>query len=149
MKDLQIWEPFRDLIDWDDFFAVPRRHLWRSKAFDIQQMPIEVSEKDGQILVKAKVPGAKKDDVKVTLTDDSVTICYKKEDEKKEERKDDSGTVIHYSEFRSMEEITRTITLPKQVDSSKGKAEVKNGILTISAPVLSMTKEKSLEIEGD
>lgn|SRR5574344_714389 len=93
------------------------------------QMPIELSEKDNEFEFKAMLPGLKKEDVNIEVTEDGITVSG----EYKSEEKDEKDDLMHASEFFTGK-FSRTITLPQKIDHQKAKADYKDGILTISLP---------------
>jgi HSP20 family protein len=91
-------------------------------------LPVEISEKNGTVMVKADVAGFKPEEVEISVKDDLLMISGKTE--KSEENK---GENVVYSDFRS-NRFFRQMTLPEPVMVENAKAEVKNGMLTISLP---------------
>jgi len=91
--------------------------------------PVEVSEKDGHIKICAELPGMSKEDVKVEVTQEGVTISGER---KREEENRREG--IYRSE-RSYGSFMRTIPVPAEAQVEKAKATFENGILTVSVPV--------------
>ena len=92
-------------------------------------MKLEVKESDGAYTIHAEVPGAKKDDIKVTIDGNQVSISaeVKRESEKKEK-----GEVV-YSE-RYYGNVYRSFTLDSAVDETKGSASYKDGVLELVLP---------------
>jgi HSP20 family protein len=89
---------------------------------------IEVLERDNKVVVKADLPGLNKEDVKVEINDNILTI----EGERSDERKDEKGG---WSE-RSYGRFFRSIPLPEGVNTENANATFKNGVLeiTLDAP---------------
>ena len=87
---------------------------------------IAISEKDGQIKVCAELPGLSKDDVRVELTQDKLTI--------RGERKRDWREGIYGSE-RCCGSFMRMIPIPDETQVEKVKATFENEILTVLVPV--------------
>lgn len=85
---------------------------------------IDISEDKDKINVVAEIPGVKKDDIKITLQDNILTV----EGEKKKEieEKDYSRSERIFGSFK------RSFTLPAEVDSNQVDAKFENGMLTIS-----------------
>ncbi len=106
---------------------------------------VEMTEREGQLVIHAELPGLSRDDVKVEVTDDAVTIQGERKEEKKEEKKGYYFNECRYGSF------FRTIPLPEGVDPSKATAEFKNGVLEVMmpAPVPAEKKVRALEIKGD
>jgi HSP20 family protein len=105
------------------------------------EMPkIDIIENDNEIKVNAALPGVKKEDLDVTLTNQTVTI----KSSVKQEEKQESGE--YYRREISRGEFQRTVSLPCQVDSDQAKASFKDGILEVVIPKLEKTQRKSIEI---
>ena len=111
---------FNDLVD--DFFR-PVRSL-RHDTFKI-----DVEDKGDQYQITADLPGIAKDDLKVSYDDSLLTIEVNHEEEK--EDNDEEKNYIHKE--RRVASMRRQINLP-DVDPSKLKAKLEDGILTIDAP---------------
>lgn len=104
--------------------------------------PTDIVEDGEEFVVSIELPGMSKDDVKLTLKDDSLTVSgsKKRESESREDR--------YYRVERSYGSFCRTINLPSKVDSSKILAEFKNGILTIRLPKSEEAKPKEIAIKS-
>jgi len=103
---------------------------------------IDVSERAGQIVVHADLPGLSKEDVKVDITDDLLTIQGERKEQKKEERAGCTYSECRYGSFY------RAIPLPVGVESSKATAQFRNGVLevTVPAPVQSGKQPRRLDV---
>jgi HSP20 family protein len=99
----------------------PSMEAW-TPAIDIQRM-------DGDLVVTAELPGLKKEEVKVELTNDALVI----EGERKREQKEDKKG-FHRIE-RSYGKFYRAIPLPEGSKTDQAKAELSDGVLKISVPV--------------
>jgi len=104
---------------------------------------MDIFEDGNDVVVKAEMPGLKKEDIEVNLTDDTVTVSGEKKKEEKVEKKD------YYRIERSYGSFSRSFRLPKEVQSDKAKATFKDGVLEIRVPktVEAISKEKKLTIE--
>jgi len=92
-------------------------------------------------VVKAEIPSVEKENVRISLSDNMLTI--KGETKKEEEVKEED---YYYSE-RSYGSFARTLSLPSKVKSDKIKASFKNGILEIHLPKAEEAKPKEIKIE--
>jgi HSP20 family protein len=96
---------------------------------------------EDELLVRAEVPGVKKDDLDVSVTDDTITI----HGEVKHETAKEEGEYYHremtYGSFY------RVIPLPAGVDTEKCKVTFKDGILEMKLPKLEAAKRRKIEIE--
>ena len=139
------WEPFSDLVslkddDMDRFFETFfGQHPEGRKGFWTPVVDIE--ESNGNILVKAEIPGMEKDEIKVSVRDNMLTISG----ERKQEIETKDKT-FHRIE-RSYGKFSRTITLPSEVDTDKVKAAYKDGVLNITLPKPESVKPKQIEVE--
>lgn len=102
---------------------------------------VDVSERDGQFVVRADLPGLSKDDVKVELTDELLTIRGERKNEKKEQREGYSYSECNYGSFY------RAIPLPEGVDSSKASADFHSGVLEVVMPAPRRKEAQARRIE--
>lgn len=103
---------------------------------------IEVRQNDGEFVVRTDLPGLKKDDVKVELTDNLLTISGERKQEKEERREG------YYRSERSYGSFYRQIPLPQGAKTDTAKAEFTDGVLqiTMQAPERE-PKPRRLEIK--
>ena len=92
-------------------------------------------------MVRADLPGMAKDDFKVEVSDDMLTIEGERKHEKKEERE-----WYHYSE-RSYGSFYRAIPLPEGIDASKATSEFRNGVLEVTMPAPTRKEQKARRLE--
>jgi HSP20 family protein len=97
---------------------------------------IEVFEREGQIIVRADLPGMNKDDVKVDITDDALTI----QGERKHEHEQCDESFCHTE--RSFGHFYRSIPLPDGVDADQAKASFRDGVLEITVPAPQRAKHR-------
>ena len=111
------------------------------KEFD--WMPqIEVLKTNGDLMVKADLPGLTKDDVKVELTDGALTITGERKEEKEEKHEGFYRTERNYGRF------FRQIPLPEGAKTDKANAVFTNGVLEVKIPVAKMESQvRKLEIK--
>jgi HSP20 family protein len=104
---------------------------------------VDVLERDGKLIIRADLPGLSKEDVKVEVTEDMISIQGERKHEKKEERAGYSYSECSYGSFY------RAVPLPDGADPSKATAEFCNGVLeiTMPAPPPSQPKARRLEIQ--
>lgn len=104
---------------------------------------IEAFQKDDQFIVRAELPGLNKDDVRVNVTDNSITI----EGERKHELEEDRGGMFHSE--RSYGSFYREIPLPEGAIGDKAEATFKDGVLEVrlDAPPHEVTRGRSIEIK--
>ena len=102
---------------------------------------VDISETDGEYLIKAEIPDVKKEDVKVTVEDGVLTIQGERKHEKEEK-----GTKFHRIE-RSYGTFVRTFSLPDVIDEEKVKADFKDGVLNLHLPKSEKAKPKAIEVK--
>ncbi|MGK9476018.1 Hsp20/alpha crystallin family protein [Melioribacter sp. OK-6-Me] len=102
---------------------------------------IDISEDNESINVVAEIPGVKKENVKITLQDNILTIEgeKKKEEEKKEKN--------YYRSERVFGSFKRSFTLPADVDTDNVEAKFENGMLSIKMKKLNPKPKKEKVIE--
>jgi HSP20 family protein len=126
MANIARFDPFFDV---DDLFRGFRLAPARMGANEAPQMRIEVEEDDKTYTIHAEVPGAKKEDIKVTVDGNQVTVSaeIKRESEKKEK-----GRVVHSERYYG--NVYRSFSLDTAVDEGKGSANYKDGVLELVLP---------------
>jgi HSP20 family protein len=101
---------------------------------------LEVFERDGQLVVRAEVPGLDKDQIKLEVVDGQLVISGEKNRENEER-----GEGFYRSE-RSYGSFCRVVALPEGVDLEQAVANFNNGILEITMPGLTRSQPKRIEI---
>lgn len=103
---------------------------------------IEMFERDGELVVRADLPGLTKDDVSVEVNDDGITI----EGERRTEQEENAPGF--YRSERSYGKFYRLLPLPDGVDAENANASFRNGVLeiTMKAPKRTESKPRRLEI---
>ena len=89
---------------------------------------VEIFERDGELVVRADLPGLKKEDVKVELTDEGLTI----EGERRSEH-EENGEGYYRSE-RNYGNFYRRVPLPEGVDPDDATAKFHDGVLEVTMP---------------
>ncbi len=127
------WEPFRDIDDvFDRFLADAFRRVPRQPAEGRPQLdwaPLaDVSETEGEYLIKAEVPEVRKEDLSVTVQDGVLTLSG----ERRQEQRTD-GEKVHRIE-RQYGSFARRFALPEDADEQSIRAEGKDGVILIHVP---------------
>jgi HSP20 family protein len=126
-----------DFFSRDFFSRDPFALLLRDTGFPfrlpagaaVPSIRIDVSEKEHDFLVKADIPGVRKEDIELRIDGAQVTIGVST---KHESEKRDEGRVL-WSE-RSSSYASRTFTLASTVSRQKAQADYKDGVLTVRLP---------------
>ena len=133
--------PFGRLLE--DWMTFPRwPDAFGNGEIDRMLKPaLDVSETEGAYQVHAELPGVAKEDVTITLENNTLSISGEKKRE--EEQK---GKGWHRVE-RSYGSFQRSIALPKGVDADKAEATFKDGVLTLHIPKSEKAKPKTLKVK--
>jgi HSP20 family protein len=118
--------------DLDNWLTAERELVWKPA--------IELAEKDNRFEIKVNVAGVDPKDLKVEVTGEDLLVRGETKTEKKEEKGE-----VYTSEFHSGS-LFRSIHLPKKVDAENVKAEIKNGLLTITAPIAEEAKTRKVNV---
>jgi len=102
---------------------------------------VDVLEREGQFVVRADLPGLSREDIKVEVSDDLLTIQGERTHEEKEEREG-----YCYSE-RSYGSFYRAIPLPEGAEASKATADFRKGVLEVTVPAPSRPEPKARRLE--
>ncbi|MBS4028584.1 MAG: Hsp20/alpha crystallin family protein [Ignavibacteriales bacterium] len=101
----------------------------------------DIAEFDEHYLVTVDLPGLKKDEIKITLEDHTLTISGEKKFEN-EEKKDSYHRVERgYGRFE------RAFTLPQSVKTDKIDAKYKDGVLSLTVPKAEEAKQRTIEVK--
>ena len=138
MSKLTTWDPFREIDEVMNRYPFsPRalRHLLRGGDEAVAWSPsADISETDAEYLIKADLPGVKKEDVKVTLGEGLITLSGERKEEKEAKGENQIRVERFYGQF------SRSFSLPKDAQQTGINAKNENGILTIHIPKAKGTK---------
>lgn len=144
------WDPFRELVGlqqsinklFDEnfrFWREPERALAQGWSF-----PVDIKDTPEAVLIKAELPGLKKEDIKISFSDNVLTIRGERKKEEKEERENYIRVERSYGSF------SRSFSVDVPVKQDQVKARYQDGILEITLPKEedSRRKEVTIDIEG-
>ena len=105
------------------------------------QVPIDLYQQQSNLIVKASLPGARPEDIAITVTSDAVTIKgeVKKEAEIREENA--------IRRERCYGAFARTVPLPQKVDTQGASATFENGVLTLTLPASEESRAREVRIQ--
>ncbi len=104
---------------------------------------VDIIDREAEVVIRAELPGVKKEDLDVSLNDNSVTIRGTTKHEETEEKGEYHRREMSYGEF------SRTVALPSEVDRNKAKAKFKDGVLELTLPKVETAKRNSIRIETE
>ncbi len=102
---------------------------------------VDISETENEISIRADIPGMSKDDIKVIVHENVLTLKGERRSEKTEKK-----TNFYRSE-RVYGSFYRSFSLPSMVDAGKIKANYVNGVLEVSLPKVEEAKPKEIAID--
>ena len=106
------------------------------------QLAVDVYETDKELVVQSAVGGIKNNKIEVSLENDILIIKGERENPVKDENKKYFSQECYYGPF------SREIILPREIDTSRIEANVKDGILVIRMPKIERAKNKKIQIES-
>jgi HSP20 family protein len=142
-NSLDLWRsrsPWAFIEDMDKIFSqfvqptTENRSMWNFNP------AVDVDENDDHFLISVDLPGIKKDDVKIEVAENTLTISGERRHEKKE--KDDRRSEKFYGRFE------RSFALPRNVDASKIEARYENGVLELAVPKAEEAKPRTIQIQA-
>jgi len=133
----RMFEDFRS--SWERSLMIPRAF-----ASDFVRQPlVDVADNGTEYIVKAEVPGIKKEDLNIEITENSIEISGETKAEEKEEDKK-KGYLRHERRYSS---FYRSIPLPDAILTDKAEAELKDGVLTVTLPKAAPPEKKSQKLK--
>jgi HSP20 family protein len=139
------WDPFSEMEAMFDRYtrAVgwPRRGSQELMATRDWAPLVDIAETDHEFFIKAEIPEVNKEDVKVTVDNNVLTIRGERKQEKEEKGKKFHRVERYYGTF------ARSFTLPENVDQAKIEASFKDGMLNLRLPKTEKVRAKEIEVK--
>ena len=140
------WEPFRDVDDVLDRFVADSLRRWprppaEGRAASDWAPAADVSETEGEYLIKADLPAVRKEDVSLTVQDGVLTLSGERHQEKHAE-----SEKLHRVE-RTYGSFARRFALPENVDEQGIRAESRDGVILIHIPKHKVEQPQPRQIE--
>ena len=140
------WEPFEDMAtlreDIDSLFNdfVKRVPIEQFAQENLWFPALNIEETKNSIEISAELPGLKKDEIKLTISNGQLVLQGERKLEKEEKDKTYHRIERRYGSFR------RTVSLPTEAETDKVKAIYEKGILNITLPKSKKAKPKEIGI---
>lgn len=143
---IQRWDPWRDIVSLreamnsllEESFVRPRAGM----AAMTGGMALDLSETDEAYTIKTTVPGAKPEDVDISVLGDTLRISAEvKADEEREGEK----WLVRERRFGHFE---RAVTLPSNVKADDAQADFDNGVLTITLPKAEAARPRQIQVRA-
>ena len=130
MFQLTRFDPFYDLAE--EVF----------KGVAPSRMKVDVAEKNGAYTVTADLPGVKKEDIQITIDGPQVTLAA---EVKREKETTGEERVLHTE--RVFGSVSRSFTLPQELDEGKAEAKFRDGVLELTLPKKAAAQRKQITIQ--
>ena len=142
MASIQRFDPFNELVDdlFKGFLVRPLSYDGRGEV--LPRVKVDVAEKNGAYTVTAELPGVKKDEIQVTIDGAQVTLVA----EVKREREASQDERVLHTE-RVFGKVSRSFTLPQEVDQAKAEAKFRDGVLELTLPKKAAAARKQISIQ--
>ena len=148
MSSITRWDPFRELDELQNRYSnllgrspVKKEGEKREALTVADWAPlVDIIEDDKEYLIKAEISGINKEDIKVGIENDVLTISGERKYEKEEKDKK-----FHRIE-RAHGSFARSFTIPEDSDGQKVSAEFKDGILKVHLPKTEKSRPKQFQI---
>jgi HSP20 family protein len=140
------WEPFRDVDDMFDRFVAETVRRWPRQAVSAQPSQewapaADVSETEGEYLIKAELPEVRREDVSITVQDGVLTLAGERKQEKREDQEKVHRVERYYGAF------ARRFALPENADEQGIKAESRDGVIVIHIPKQRVVEPQPRQIQ--
>ena len=143
MANIASFDPFHEIVDdlFRGFFVRPVAYEGRG-AFDASRLRVDVTEKNGAYQVTADLPGVQKEDIQVQIDGAQVTLTA---EAKREKEVAETGRVLHSE--RVFGKLTRSFTLPQELDEAKAEAKFRDGVLELRLPKKAAASRRAITIQ--
>jgi HSP20 family protein len=147
MASIQRFDPFNELVDdlFKGFLVRPLSYDGRgpwSQDSGLPRMKVDVTERNGAYTVTAELPGVRKEDIQVSIDGAEVTLSA----EVKREREAAQDERVLHTE-RVLGKLSRSFTLPQEVDEAKAEAKFREGVLELTLPKKQAAARKQISIQ--
>ena len=136
------WNPYRNLItvprDMDRLFTNFGLDFWNTDS--VWNPAVDISENEKDYVVKAEIPGLKKNDIKISIEDDMLTLSGERKFENEQKENNYHRVERSYGKFQ------RAFHLPEGTKADEIKANYKNGVLSLTIPKPEKVKPKEIAI---
>ena len=140
------WDPLSEVNRmFDETFGSLMRRPGGQRAQQLTEWApaVDVLQRDGDLVVRAELPGVRPEDVDITLQDNVLTISGERREEQEEQR---GG---YYVRERRRGSFSRSMTLPEGVDEDRIRARYENGVLEVTVEGAAAVREpRRIQIEG-
>jgi HSP20 family protein len=137
---MERYTPFEDM---DRMFEQMRARMWGTSDFRGEPRSgtrvqnggthVDLKERDGEFVLVADLPGFERDEIELSLADDTLTIAAKHE--------------VTGEDFTRARELSERVTMPKSVEKDGIEATYRNGVLEVRLPIVEEETDDGDRIE--
>ena len=147
MNTLIRWNPYREMISLrnsmdqmldESFIRVFGETSRPSMGLTI---PIDMYERNGDLVIRTDLPGINPEDIDISINDDTLTIKGEFKSDDQEERENVHFQELSYGKFR------RAVQLPSRVDPDQAEALFDEGVLKLTLPKTEMSKPRQISVK--
>jgi len=141
------WSPFEQLSSLREeinrLFETPFSDGGNESEFFGWAPAVDLFEDRDNLVVKAELPGMKKEDIEISLHENSLIISGERKVETDENEGESSRSERFFGRFQ------RALELPKPVDANNVTASYKDGILTVKLPKTEESKPRQISVKAE
>jgi len=147
MSAVTLWRPRSELLSlgesldrfFDDWIVGPGT-LWAMPSLS-SVFPLDVYREDGNLVIKAEVPGVTSDELDISVKDNVLTISGETRAEEEVKEEDYIRRERRYGSF------SRSMALPIEAEGDKAEAAFEDGVLTVTIPVAAEPQPEAVKVE--
>ncbi len=115
----------------------------KKKWFEVEgELTVDVYQTDSEIVIQSTVAGVKPEDLDITIKNDIVTMRGNRENPVRDKKRNYFYQECYFGPF------SREIILPEEVDGSRARATMEQGILTIRIPKIEKEKKRKIVVKN-
>ena len=146
MADITRWDPFAEMATLRQAFDRMFDDIRPVRAYTANggdaYFPVDLSETNDEIIIKASLPGVKPEDIEISVTGQVLTL-------KGESREDhEENTKNYFRRERRHGAFMRQFQLPTEVESERAQATFEHGVLRLALPKAEAVKPKTIKVNA-
>lgn len=135
------FDPFSDMREWEKRFFPTVSSFFRDEEMSGFKPAVNTREGEYAYHVEVDLPGVKKEDIKVDITGNTLTISGERKTKEEVREKDYYKCESSYGKFQ------RSFTLPESIDSENLTASCRDGVLEVVIPKATNPETKKIEVK--
>ena len=144
MADIVRRDPFANVRQVMDRFFDDSFLRWPANGWGAEEgaLPLDVSQSDGEIRVRASLPGFRAEDIDVQVHEGVLSIKAERDEER------EGAGERYYRRERARGSVSRRIALPGIVRDARVDAQLAGGVLTLALPLPEQAQPRQIEIRS-